>query len=148
MDDEAAHYRGGFTEEQIDRLLEQMDRDYVAWANGFASLMSDETANPLFANIFTKNLMNLRPDVTRLALEAAFKSDHRTDVARSAARMHILQSENDPAVPVAVGQWLVEHTRSDPLDRVTARGHFPHITDPEPVTKSILAFLEHAHEDG
>jgi sigma-B regulation protein RsbQ len=141
VDDPAAGYVGGFTEESIDQLVASMQNDYVAWANGFAPLAMGNPDRPVLAQEFTRSLLRLRPDIAAAVLGAAFHSDHRKDVQRLKVPVQVLQTESDVAVPLAAAEWLAAHSRARDFAIVAAQGHFPQLSAPEAVNAAILKFL-------
>lgn len=138
IDDPAAHYRGGFTGEQVEALLAAISNDYAAWASGFGPLMMGNPERPEFGSEFARSLRRLDPSVAAVMFRAAFTSDFRTLMARVESPTLVLQSRDDPAVPLESAQWLaaaLPHARYRPLH---SRGHFPHVVDPA----ELIAVLE------
>lgn len=138
-------YIGGFSRRQVDDLVAAMRSDYAAWANGFARLMVANPERPHLSIEFSRSLGTLRPDIASAVLETILLSDHREDAARVAVPTQVLQTERDPAVPLAAAQWLARATRAGDFRIVAAEGHFPHISAPDAVGAALLDFLrDHA----
>lgn len=140
IDDPETGYVGGFTRGQIAQLQASMLQDYTTWANGFAPMVVADPERPLLALEFTRRLMLLRPDMAVKVLSAAFLSDHRPDVEKVAVPIRVLQTEFDPAVPMAAARWLAAHARAERFEVIPTLGHFPHWTAAAEVNASLLDF--------
>ncbi len=141
IDEPITGYVGGFTQEQVNQLIASMRMDYVAWANGFAAMMTANTSRPHLAMEFTTSLMALRPDIATAVAETIFHSDHRQDIARLSVPTQILQAAHDPAVPRDTALWLARESRAVDFQVLDTEGHFPHISAPDTVNCAILGFL-------
>lgn len=145
IDDPGTGYVGGFSRERIDALIASMRSDYAAWANGFAPLVVSNLDRPHLAIEFSRSLLALRPDIASAVLETMLRADHRAEAMRVSIPTQVLQTEHDPAVPLAAAQWLARATRAVDFRVIPVRGHFPHISHPEIVGAALLEFLgEHA----
>lgn len=145
VDDPATGYVGGFSHGQIDNLIASMRSDYAAWANGFAQLVVSNPDRPHLAVGFSRSLLSLRPDIASAILEMILRADHRGDAGQVAQPTQVLQTGQDPAVPLPAARWLAEATRAIDFRVLAAKGHFPHISDPDKVCAALLDFLgDHA----
>ncbi len=141
VDDPGTGYVGGFSGQSMDELLACAHGDYAAWANGFAPLMVGAGNPHLTAREFTQQLLKLRPDVAHCVLKAALQSDHRADVDAFDARLAVIQTRDDPAVPQAAAQWLARHGGASDIIELDATGHLPHLTAPDLVTSTLREAL-------
>ena len=82
------------------------------------------------------------PAIARHFAEVTFLSDHRADVPSSTTPALILQSIEDPVVPVAVGHWLHAQLPGSVLNVIDNVGHYPHMSVPRESTAAITAFLQ------
>jgi sigma-B regulation protein RsbQ len=137
-------YIGGFTSEQVDQILSQMRTDYAAWAAGFGQLIIGEGRSPHESREFVRVLRRLNPQVTATCLEATFRGDFRALMGRLAVPTLVLQSVNDPAVPIEAAEWLAETIPDARLQLLPSPGHFPHVVDPQMVLAAIEPFLDEA----
>lgn len=142
LDDPDSGYVGGFKREQVHGLLNAMQDDYAAWANGFAPLMVGRPDQPLVSLDFTRQLLALRPDIAREVLRTTLLCDHRADVERVRVPVHVLQTASDPAVPMSAAQWLATHSRARDVTVIPTQGHFPQWTAPDAVNAHLLRCLE------
>ena len=147
VDDPSTDYVGGFSQQDMDSMMAAMRSDYEAWANGFASLMVGD-ANPYLSGIeFTHNLLSLRVDVARAVLDSALQSDHRGDVRALDTRLFVLNTRDDPAVPLQAAQWLARHGGASQVLELDARGHLPHLTAPRLVGAALHECLRAITDD-
>lgn len=142
VDDPATGYRGGFSSEQMEELLQAVALNFEAWAAGFAPLVMGKDASAEEVLEFVRVLNELDPVVAASCFRAAFRSDSRQLVGRITAPTLVLQSANDPAVPLEAATWLAAAIPNGRLQRLSCEGHFPHIVDPVAVITAIASFLE------
>lgn len=136
-------YIGGFTQEDLNGLYEGMAHNYHAWASGFAAIAMQNEDKPQHALEFEKTLSAVRPDIALAVSKAIFESDHRADLQGFSKESLIIQSKKDIAVPMEVGVYLNKHLINSRLEVIDATGHFPHISAPKEILRSILAYLQH-----
>ena len=142
VDDPPAGYVGGLSDPAARELLASMGSNYIAWANGFAASMVGSGGPNLDASQFTRSLLRMRPDIALVILRAALLGDHRADVDALRTPLYMINASDDPAVPAAAANWLAEHGRARRVSVVCARGHLPHIANPQPVTEALLECLD------
>lgn len=141
LNDPAKDYFGGFEQAQVDALYAAMESDFGAWAEGFSRLMH-EPSRPALAQDFLRTLSAMRPDIALATLRTVFQSDHRAVLPHVKVPALVIQSANDPAVPLGVSRYLAHHlpgSRWVGLDQ--AQGHHPHRSAPDAVNGAIDAFL-------
>lgn len=141
VDDPATGYRGGFSSEQMEELLQAIALNFEAWAAGFGPLAMGKDASAEDVLEFVRVLHGLDPVVAATCFRAAFRSDSRQLMGRITAPTLVLQSANDPAVPLEAATWLAAAIPNGRLQRLSCEGHFPHIVDPAAVITAIESFL-------
>lgn len=132
-------YRGGFERQDLDAIYEAMQGDYRLWASQFAGAVTESGDRPQDAAQFARTLSDLRPDIALAVLRLAFESDHRSDLANIGARVDVIQSGHDIAVPIDAAMYLartIPHATLSVLH--TTRGHLPHLTAPGPLNNILL----------
>ncbi len=142
LDDPAASYRGGFTAAQVEALLEGIAGDYGAWASGFGPLVMGNPERPEFGSEFARALCQLDPAAAAVTFRAAFTSDFRALMPRLRVPTLVVQSRDDPAVPLATARWLAAAIPGADFRALQSRGHFPHVVDPAEVIALLDAELE------
>jgi sigma-B regulation protein RsbQ len=141
LNDDDDNYIGGFTQQALNDLFAAMANNYYAWVSGFAPVVMGNPEKPQFAEEFARTLSALRPDIALAVAKAIFGSDHRADLSGFNKETLIIQSSSDVAVPLAVGKYLNEHLPDSRLQVIEASGHFPHISVPSDVVRSIKSFI-------
>jgi sigma-B regulation protein RsbQ len=141
LNDPTTHYVGGFEQSDLDTLYESMSTNYYAWASGFAPLAMRNSERPELAIEFAKTLSGIRPDVAQAVSRMIFQSDHRSDLPKLKVPTVILQSQNDIAVPPQVGKYMADNIPHANLINIDAEGHFPHLSAPDVVTKTLSQCL-------
>ena len=141
VNDAATNYIGGFEQSDLDALYEAMSSNYYAWVSGFAPIAMGNPDRPELATEFANTLSAIRPDIAQAVARVIFQSDHRAELSRLKVPTTILQSNNDIAVPLAVGDYLAKHIPNSKLININAQGHLPHISAPDVVTQTISECL-------
>jgi sigma-B regulation protein RsbQ len=118
-----------------------MSTNYYAWASGFAPIAMATQDKPELAQEFANTLAAIRPDIAQAVARMIFQSDHRADLPRLKIPTVILQASDDIAVPPEVGQYMADKIPESKLLNINARGHLPHISAPDVVTKAIAQCL-------
>jgi sigma-B regulation protein RsbQ len=135
-------YHGGFEQKDMDALHEAMASNYHAWASGFAPIVAGNPEQPELALDFARTLSALRPDISLAMSRLIYASDHRADLGSLKAPTLIIQSRQDVAVPVEVGEYLSRHILDARMSLINARGHLPHMSSPAAVIAAIRSFLD------
>jgi len=134
-------YIGGFEQADLDALYAAMAANYYAWASGFAPLAMGNPDKPELAIEYANTLSAIRPDIAQAVARVIFQSDHREELPRLKIPVNILQSNNDVAVPLEVGQYMAKKIANSTLTNIPTTGHLPHISAPETVTRAIASCL-------
>ena len=74
--------------------------------------------------------------------EVTFLADHRADLPLATTPTLILQSTQDPVVPVSVGTYLHDHIPGSTLAVIENIGHYPHMSAPVESAAAMSAFLQ------
>ncbi|MDB5686747.1 MAG: alpha/beta hydrolase [Rhizorhabdus sp.] len=136
LNDEGASYIGGFDQPDLDGLFASMAANYQAWAAGFAPAVVGG-ADIAAIDEFSRTLFQIRPDVALGMSRTIFQSDMRAVAARIESPTHIIQTNNDMAVPQDVALWLNRAIEGSTLDLIDAAGHLPHMTAPGEVLRIL-----------
>jgi sigma-B regulation protein RsbQ len=141
LNDAAAGYVGGFEQAEIDGLLAAMASNYYAWASGFAPLAMGNPERPELGQEFARTLSAMRPDIALAIARIVFQYDHRAELPRLQVPTLILQSGDDLAVPNEVGHYMARQIPRATMATIDARGHLPHLSAPQAVTRTLETFL-------
>ena len=85
---------------------------------------------------------DLRPDIALSACRGIFQSDHRKDIGKLNKPCLIIQTSDDIAVPIQVGEYLHKHIPNSKYKVVKATGHFPQLSAPKEIINAIGSFLQ------
>lgn len=133
-------YHGGFSQEDVSALIKAVSDNYLAWVENFAPAMVGADAGSPEVQEFADGLLGMRPDVAMSMAVTLFQSDLRDRLEGFSVPTAIIQSTHDPAVPVAVADYLHRHWPNSRVIPLEASGHLPHLTC-APRLKDALAPL-------
>ncbi len=139
-----AHYRGGFTEEDLSALYRNVTLQYTEWADQFAAAAMGNPERPQLAAHFASTIKTMKTSHALTALCAIFQSDHRQDIARLQLPTLLIQSREDVAVPMEVAEYMHRHIAGSRLQIIGATGHLPHISAPDEVIAALRTFIDPA----
>ncbi|TDO22679.1 alpha/beta fold hydrolase [Pedobacter duraquae] len=134
-------YVGGFTQDALDGMYETMTTNYYAWVSGFSAVAMGNPDKPELGEEFAKTLREIRPDIALAVVKVIFESDVRNQLPVLNLPTLLLQTKEDIAVPGQVAAYLNDHIKNSVLQILDAEGHFPHISAPDTVIKSIQSFI-------
>jgi len=134
-------YRGGFSREDIEGLIEVLDSNFLGWSRATAPAIMGTPDRPELGERLTGSFCRTDPDIAREFARVVFLSDHRADVPRCRTRSLVLQTQADMIAPVEVGHYLHLHLPDSELVVMEATGHCPHMSAPEETTRAIRSFL-------
>jgi len=135
------HYFGGFEEEELRGLLNLMERNYIGWANIFASTLLNDANQANVKKELEDRFCSTDPLIARQFAEATFFADNRHDLSKVLIPSLILQCSEDVIAPVQVGQYLHQHLSFSTLKQMEAIGHCPHMSHPEETIALIQDYL-------
>jgi sigma-B regulation protein RsbQ len=134
-------YRGGFTEADIEELLEALDSNYLGWSAAVAPMIMGNPERPELAAELTNSFCRTDPDIARHFARVTFTSDNRADLCRVDVSSLVLQCRHDALAPVEVGTFVHEAMPGSRLRVLETSGHCPHLSAPDEVVAAIRDFL-------
>ena len=137
-------YVGGFERQDIDGLLEMMDRNFIGWANFLAPAIMKHPDRPDLGAELTASFCSTDPVIARHFAEATFLADNRADLAHLRVPSLILQCSDDMVAPLEVGEYLHRMLPDSTLKVMRATGHCPHMSEPEETVALIREYLQPA----
>ncbi|WP_067729529.1 alpha/beta fold hydrolase [Oceanobacillus damuensis] len=135
-------YFGGFEKEDLTGLIDMMDRNYIGWANVFASTIINNPERSDVASELEDRFCSTDPVIARTFAEASFFSDNRKDLPKVTVPSLILQCSEDIIAPESVGEYMHEHLPNSKIAYMKATGHCPHMSHPEETIQMIQDYLE------
>lgn len=134
-------YTGGFSQKDIDGLIDALDSNYLGWASSLAPVLMDAPDHPQLIQELEQGVCRAHPDIARAFAKVTFLSDNRSDLAHVSTRSLILQVTDDMIAPVEVGRFMQSQLADSELVMVDARGHCPHLSAPTETIDAMRSFL-------
>jgi sigma-B regulation protein RsbQ len=138
---EAPDYVGGFERQDIEELLQTMDKNYIGWANFLAPVVMNQPDRPELNQELTESFCSTDPTIARRFAEVTFFSDNRKDLPKLTVPSLIIQCSEDLIAPRQVGEYLHRNLARSTLRISSATGHCPHMSAPEETTSLIKDYL-------
>ena len=135
-------YHGGFEREDLEGLLEMMEKNYIGWADYFASLLmqkadgSDDVVDEL-----DRSFCSTDPHIMQQFAEATFFSDYRDVLPDVPTSSLMIECRDDVVAPMAVTRYVQEHLPRTTLTVLDAAGHCPHLSHPDETTAAMRDYL-------
>ena len=134
-------YVGGFERKDIEGLLETMEKNYIGWANFLAPSIMANKDRPELGEELTESFCSTDPIIASQFAKATFFSDNRSDLAKLQTPCLILQCSDDIIAPFAVGDFVHKNIAQSTLKVLNAKGHCPHLSEPEETILAIKDYL-------
>jgi sigma-B regulation protein RsbQ len=134
-------YVGGFTREDIDGLLANMETDYLGWSSVMAPVIMGRPDKPELGEELRESFCRFDPAIARHFARVTFLSDNRADLARVQVPALVLQCREDAIAPLAVGRYVHAQIPDSRLTVLDTSGHCPHISAPADTVAAIQAFV-------
>ncbi|MFH8795847.1 alpha/beta fold hydrolase [Streptomyces sp. NPDC017941] len=134
-------YRGGFSAEDIEELLESLEANYLGWSSAMAPLIMGNPERPELGQELTNSFCATDPDIARVFARTTFLSDSREDLPGVSVPTLVLDCTEDMIAPRAVGAYVQAAVPASRLVTLKATGHCPQLSAPEATAEAILDFL-------
>jgi sigma-B regulation protein RsbQ len=138
----APGYEGGFEDEDIHAMLDDLDSNYFGWSSVMAPLMMGNPDRPELGDELTENFCSTDPTIARHFARVTFLSDNREDLSLVTTPTLILECSADIVAPAAVGRYVHQQIAGSTLVTLAATGHNPNLSAPGALTDAILAYLK------
>jgi sigma-B regulation protein RsbQ len=134
-------YVGGFTESQIEGLLEFLDANYLGWSAAMAPTIMGNSERPELSEELTNSFCRTDPYIAKHFARTTFMSDNREDLPKLTTPTLILQCSDDVIAPASVGNYVHRSIPNSQFVQLQASGHCPNLSAPEETAAAIRAFL-------
>jgi sigma-B regulation protein RsbQ len=134
-------YVGGFTEQDIDELLESLDSNYLGWSSVMAPMIIGNPDRPELGQELTTSFCRTDPDIARRFAEVTFTSDNRADLSRVSTPTLVLQCSDDVIARMEVGRFVSQAIPNSAMTVLQATGHCPNLSAPEETIAAIESFV-------
>ncbi|MFK8907148.1 alpha/beta fold hydrolase [Streptomyces sp. YS-3] len=134
-------YRGGFSADDIDELLESLDSNYLGWSAAMAPVIMGNADRPELGEELKNSFCATDPEMARVFARTTFLSDSRDDLKGVQAPTLVLECTEDVIAPREVGAFVHAAIPGSTLVTLDATGHCPHLSAPEATNEAIRSFL-------
>ena len=135
-------YTGGFELRDIEGLLETMEKNYIGWSNFIAPKIMANDERPALGEELTESFCSTDPIIANQFAKATFLSDNRIDLPKLKVPSLVLQCSDDMIAPLEVGNYVHHNLPDSKLVVMKAKGHCPHMSEPEETISLIKNYLE------
>lgn len=148
VDDPETGYRGGFSAEDVEELLESLEANYLGWSGAMAPVIMGNPERPELGEELTNSFCRTDPAIARVFARVTFLSDNRADLASVAVPTLVAQCSSDAIAPPEVGAFVHARIPGSRLVTLNATGHCPQLAAPEETAAAITAFVKGMQDDG
>ncbi|TAF63379.1 MAG: alpha/beta hydrolase [Cytophagales bacterium] len=141
------NYIGGFSQTDIDDLLENLDSNYLGWSSAIAPVIMGNSERPELANELENSFCQNDPKIAKHFARVTFLGDNRQDLAKMTVPSLVIQCQQDVIAPIEVGRYLETHLPFTTLHIINANGHCPHLSHPEETINAMQNFLNQKSHD-
>lgn len=134
-------YQGGFNKDDLEELINLMDKNYIGWASYLAPLVMGQSHSESMISELSDSFCSTDPKYSKPFAKATFFSDYRSILPKTTLPCLILQSAQDSLAAVEIGQYMEQQIPDSTLAVINATGHCLHMTEPELVLKAMFSFL-------
>lgn len=134
-------YTGGFSREDIEGLLQMMEKNYIGWASFLAPAVMKNPEHPELSAELEESFCSTDPVIARRFAEATFLSDNRSDLERVKTPALIMQCSDDMIAPECVGEYVHQRLLNSTYSLLKATGHCPQMSHPEETIATIERYL-------
>lgn len=92
-------YRGGFSAEDIDELLESLESNYLGWSAAMAPVIMGNPDRPELGEELTNSFCATDPAIARVFARTTFLSDSRDDLRKVSVPTLVLECSQDVIAP-------------------------------------------------
>lgn len=129
------------SKESIDELVEALDSNYLGWSSAITPVIMGNPERPALAQELKNSFCRNNPDIAKHFARVTFFGDNRADLEKVTVPTLILQCSSDVLAPPQVGAYVQQQIKDCQLIQLKARGHCPHLSEPEETIQSMKKFL-------
>ncbi|HET6333987.1 MAG TPA: alpha/beta hydrolase, partial [Polyangiales bacterium] len=134
-------YIGGFSQQDIESLLDTLDSNYLGWASSMAPRIMGAPNQPELSRELTNSFCSTDPEIAKHFAHVTFLSDNRPDLPKLETRSLILQCSDDIIAPIEVGKYMHAVMKNSTLRVIDNIGHCPHLSNPVAIVAAMHEFL-------
>jgi sigma-B regulation protein RsbQ len=134
-------YTGGFSEKQIEELLQFLESNHMGWSAQMAPAIMGNPDRPELGEELTNSFCRTDPEIAKAFARVTFKSDNRADLAKVDIPTLILQCSEDIIASQEVGEFVHGAIPGSKFIVLEATGHCPNLSAPEEVISAMRTFV-------
>jgi sigma-B regulation protein RsbQ len=135
-------YIGGFSQQDIDELLDSVESNYLGWSSFIAPVIMANSEKPELSDELANSFCRNHPKIAQHFAKVTFLSDNRADLPKITTPTLILQCSSDVIAPQVVGNYVHHHIQNSILYLMEATGHCPHLSSPKETILLIKRYLQ------
>ncbi|MFN2431081.1 MAG: alpha/beta fold hydrolase [Cryomorphaceae bacterium] len=135
-------YHGGFSQEDIDELVETLESNYLGWSSFITPIIAGDTEQPEVSEELHNSFCRMNPKIAKHFARVTFTGDNREDLKRVSTPSFVIQSDPDTIAPVEVGEYVCDQIPDARIEVLHSPGHCPHLTAPEKTIDAIKSYLK------
>ena len=139
-------YTGGIDAQDLRELLEVMDYNYLGWAAQLAPMVMGNPDRPHLGESLSNSFCATNPVMAKNFAKVTFWSDNRKELPKLTIKSLTLQCTDDMLAPLAVGEYIQQHTPGNDLVVLKATGHCTHLSAPGEIVEEIKKYLQRQSE--
>jgi sigma-B regulation protein RsbQ len=134
-------YVGGFSEKQIEELLQFLDANHMGWSVQMAPAIMGNPDRPELVEELTNSFCRTDPEIAKAFARVTFTSGNREDLAGVAIPTLILQCSDDIIASKEVGEFVHRSIPNSEMIILEATGHCPNLSAPDEVIAAMRTFV-------
>jgi sigma-B regulation protein RsbQ len=134
-------YVGGFTQPQIEELLESLDNNHLGWSMAMAPVIMGNPDRKELSEELANSFCRTDPSIAKHFARTTFLTDKRELLSSVKIPSLILQCSDDVIAPQAVGEYMHKQIHGSKLVLMKATGHCPNLSAPQETIEAITQFL-------
>lgn len=134
-------YRGGFSADDIEQLLQSLDSNYLGWSGAMAPVIMGNSDRPHLGAELTASFCRTDPEIARRFARVTFTSDNRQELGRVTTPTLILQCRDDVIAPIEVGAYVRDTIPGSTMTVLEATGHCPNLSAPDATVAAMADFV-------
>jgi sigma-B regulation protein RsbQ len=134
-------YVGGFSEKQIEELLQFLESNHMGWSAQMAPAIMGNPDRPELGDELTNSFCRTDPEIAKAFARVTFTSDNRGDLAKVDIPTLILQCSEDIIASKEVGEFVHRGIPNSEIVVLEATGHCPNLSAPDEVVAAMKKFV-------
>ena len=136
-----ADYVGGFSQKQIEELLQFLETNHMGWSMQMAPAIMGNPDRPELGEELINSFCRTDPEIAKSFARVTFMSDNRADLAKIDVPTLILQCSEDIIASREVGEYVHREIPRSKIVILEATGHCPNLSAPEQVVSAMRGFV-------